>query len=529
LFRREPTPSGAEYDGIGDPKTRFLFLLTSGSPGAGGLPHRMDMVLEALGHPAPRDNEALLGALEAAVDPFRTDQLWLAIAVVTGTLPNDEEVVRARRIARLDGVLAALWDALERHEPAGSMAWPDVEVVTGSVLVDVHHTAGTELATGIQRVARETVSRWNRDHDVILTGWTDGYCGLRRLEGEEVDRLLGGRGPSVDPEQPLRFLEAGDGVETTPRREVTIVPWRCSVLVPELAAEPDRAGRYQALAAHSGCRTGVIGFDCVPLMASETSAEGMTGAFARHLAAAAHFDRLAAISDAAALEYGAWRSMLPGSGREGPQVKAIPLAVEPRVVSDAALRAAGDLLTIGHLPVVLAVGSHEPRKNHLAVLQAAEVLWRDGLQFSLTFVGGNSWKSDAFTAQVRALQARNRPLQTILGLSDELLWAAYRVAYCTVFVSVHEGYGLPVAESLASGTPVVTSDIGSMLALACQGGALTVDPRDDDAITHAVGRLVRSPALRHRLAEEASRRPWRTWDEYAQATWEFLLGNSADE
>ncbi len=48
--------------------------------------------------------------------------------------------------------------------------------------------------------------------------------------------------------------------------------------------------------------------------------------------------------------------------------------------------------TIGSLPIVLAVGSHEPRKNHLAVLHAAELLWREGLLFTLTFVGGHSWK-----------------------------------------------------------------------------------------------------------------------------------------
>ena len=60
------------------------------------------------------------------------------------------------------------------------------------------------------------------------------------------------------------------------------------------------------------------------------------------------------------------------------------------------------------------MGSHEPRKNHLAVLHAAEVLWREGLPFSLVFVGGNSWNSGDFEAQVEQPAGRqparaNRP------------------------------------------------------------------------------------------------------------------------
>ena len=171
------------------------------------------------------------------------------------------------------------------------------------------------------------------------------------------------------------------------------------------------------------------------------------------------------------------------------------------------MRQARDLLGIGTLPIVLAVGSHEPRKNHLALLHAAELLWREGLLFNLVFVGGNSWNSAAFDAQVDTLRQANRPVQTILGLPDDLLWAAYRQAYCTVFPSLHEGFGLPVAESLASGTPVITSNFGSMRDLARHGGALLVDPRNDHDLTDALRQLLLDPALRDRLAAQAARTP----------------------
>ena len=470
-------------------------------------------LLGALGQHCPPGDRDVLEALEAALAPPDAQRTWLALAVLGRSLPESGDVVRTLRRARLSGVVPALAEALADSGRLGP--GPPAEVVTGRVLVDVHHTSVTSFSTGIQRVVRETVNRWRRHEDMLLVGWTPGYSGLRRLDDDEIRWVLDGPPPAPGrPAAPAHGrAELGRGI---------LVPWDCTVIVPELAAEAERASRYQALARHSNSRTGVIGYDCVPLMASETSAEGMAGAFARYLAGAAHFDRLAAISDAAAAEYEGWRAMLAGSGRRGPQVRAVSLGVERRVPSEASMKEARRLLTVDGLPMVLAVGSHEPRKNHLAVLQAAEMLWREGLEFTLTFVGGNSWKSDAFNAQVLLLQGMNRPVQTVVALSDDLLWAAYAVAYCTVFVSVHEGFGLPVAESLASGTPVVTSCFGSMAEIADGGGALCVEPGDDRAVAGALRRLLRSEAFRQRLAQEAARRTWRKWDDYASEVWDFL-------
>jgi glycosyltransferase involved in cell wall biosynthesis len=294
-----------------------------------------------------------------------------------------------------------------------------------------------------------------------------------------------------------------------------------------LPAELDQAPRYQAFARFSGSTTGLIGFDCVPVMAAETAAEGMSLRFAGYLAAAAHVDRIATISGAAELEYRGWRTMLAGTGLPGPDICRIPLPVQADTPSDTALRQAHDLLAVGTLPIILAVGSHEPRKNHLALLHAAELLWREGLRFTLVFVGGHSWNSAAFDAQVEALRSAGRPVQTIRALPDDLLWAAYRQAYCTVFASLHEGYGLPVAESLASGTPVITSNFGSMAELARQGGALLVDPRQDRQLTDALRQLLLDQPLRDRLAAQAATIPRRSWDDYAADTWNYLVHGMA--
>jgi glycosyltransferase involved in cell wall biosynthesis len=479
------------------------------------LRQRIAAVLTALGQPpaAEISTRDLLAALESSLDGAGSDRFWLALSAVGGRLPHHAEVLRAKRIATVEGPLAGLTRVLRGMRPGWPFTrgeWPAVEIVSGETLVDVHHTAQTSFATGIQRVARQSIQRWVRDHEVTLVGWTRTEDGLRRLSTDEQDRALNGGAPRSTPGS---------------RRPATLlIPWGCRYVLPELLADPERTRRLRGLVEFSGSSTGVIGFDCVPLTSAETTALGMTGGFALSLASVASMDRVATISSSAAAEYRGWREMLGGVGRLGPAIEPIPLPVEAGEASAQGLAQARDLMVVGDQPMVLVVGSHEPRKNHLAVLHAAELLWREGLRFSLNFVGGNAWNNDGFTNRLAELQAQGRPVQSISAVTDDLLWAGYRLARCTLFPSFNEGFGLPVAESLGCGTPVITSNFGSMLEIVEDGGgALTVDPRDDHAIADALRSLLTDDDLHARLTAQAQARPVRTWDEYADQTWRYLV------
>ncbi|MCC2312920.1 glycosyltransferase [Cellulomonas xiejunii] len=469
---------------------------------------RLRTLSDALGaSPTPhcRGTRDLVRAVEGLVEPRDRGQVWLALAVLSGVLPEDATVVRTARRLELDGP-GALWREVESAATAASMA-ADVRVVVGAHVVDVNHTVSTDLATGIQRVAKETARRWSATHDVLPVAWTDGFLAMRELDAVESARLTPGRDP------------ASPGI---------VVPWRSTVLVPELAAEHSRSHRLLSLARHSGNRTGVIGFDCVPLTSAETTATGFASVFYGNLAAVRHFDRVAAISDAAATEYEGWRRMLAAVGSSGPDIRAVALpAVAPAPTADD-LVAARDRFCVGDLPMVLVVGSHEPRKNHLAVLHAAERLWREGVEFSLTFIGGNAWGSDEFAGRLAALERAGRPVESASRVPDPLLWAAYRLARVTVFPSLNEGFGLPVAESLAAGTPAITSAYGSMREIAADGGALLVDPRDDDDLTDALRRVLASDDLHRELVAACAARPARTWDDYADEVWELLTAPVGD-
>ena len=145
------------------------------------------------------------------------------------------------------------------------------------------------------------------------------------------------------------------------------------------------------------------------------------------------------------------------------------------------------------------------------------------MRFDLQLIGGPGWTDAGLAPAVARLQDAGWPLETIGRVSDGQLWSALREAAFTVFISLHEGYGLPVAESLACGTPVITSNFGSQQEIAERGGCLTVDPRDDDAVTAAMRLLLDDPATLERLRSEAVGRQRRTWEEYATELWATLV------
>ena len=450
----------------------------------------------------------VLDAMARALVPMDRAKAWLLLAAIDGRLPDGSQVETFARTAELDGIGEAVAQLIERCTAERDRTWPAVHVMTGLVLVDMHLTAATDFAKGIQRVARELARRWMTTHGPTLIGWRPDLTALRALSPAEAHRACWG-GPAVSP----------------PADDPIIVPWHCTYLLPELALDIDRVARLQKMAEHSGTTLNLIGYDLVPMTAAETCHPALVPGFARNLAAVRYARNVAAISEAAAEEYRGWRDMLAGTGLPGPDIHAVTLSTEIYEPDADALARVRTRMTVGALPMVMVVGTHEPRKNHQSVLHAAELLWREGHQFSLTFVGGHSWTPEEFSGTVERLQREGRPVEVITVATDELLWGGYRAARLTVFPSLDEGFGLPLAESLACGTPAITSNFGSMKEIAdAGGGALLVDPRDDHAIAHAMRRLLTDDDLHAGLSRAALDRPLITWDTYATGTWQALVG-----
>lgn len=450
--------------------------------------------------PAGSDADRLRQLTEAIPLPT-LEQAWLVLAVLGRELPTSDQVERARRLARHEGMAALFAELRAKRRKPGGWFGAEATIVADAVLLDVHESATTSLTTGVQRVARAVGLEWLDRHGVQLVGWSSTRTQLLRIDADGFRqrrrRGLFRRGP--------------------------LVPWRGTYVLAESLNEPARAGRIQALADYSATRTAMIGNDAIPLTTAETTGPRMPGVFAKYLAAASRMNVVATISRAATVEYEGWKRMLSSAGIAGPDIVTVPLASTSQPADPRFEAAARQRMLVENQPLVLCVGSHEPRKNHLAVLAASEQLWSSGLRFSLTFIGGNAWGSEEFDHEIERLRGVGRSVQTLSGLGDGELWWAYRLARLTVFPSLNEGFGLPVAESLGVGTPVVTSDFGSMAEIAEDGGCVLVDPRSDASIAAAIRSVLEDDELHARLAAEAAARTARPWAEYAEDVWRAVV------
>jgi glycosyltransferase involved in cell wall biosynthesis len=169
-------------------------------------------------------------------------------------------------------------------------------------------------------------------------------------------------------------------------------------------------------------------------------------------------------------------------------------------------------------PYVLFVGTIEPRKNLPRVIDAFRGLGREDVL--LVLAGPRGWKedvADAVDGGVRWLGAVAR--DDLAGL--------YAGAAAFVYPSLLEGFGLPVLEAMAHGTPVVTS-AGTATAEVAGDAAVLVDPLDADAIAEGVDRVLRDAELSARLRSRGRIRAGAfTWERSAELAMEVYAEAAA--
>jgi len=167
-----------------------------------------------------------------------------------------------------------------------------------------------------------------------------------------------------------------------------------------------------------------------------------------------------------------------------------------RVLAEEELRAFRERqgLTGGFL---LYMGTLEPRKNIPTLLDAyARLRQQTGTQVKLVLAGGKGWLYETIFARVQALGLEEEVIfPGFVNDTEQPLW--YRAASAFVYPSLYEGFGIPVAEALACGIPVVTSTISS-LPEAGAGLALTIDPYDSNAMAEALQTALTDSAFQER-------------------------------
>ena len=200
------------------------------------------------------------------------------------------------------------------------------------------------------------------------------------------------------------------------------------------------------------------------------------------------------------------------------RVSAIPLAPSSdfRVLSpeaiDQVVRRYG--LTAGDY--ILFAGAIEPRKNVGRLLDALELLrarWRDVPRLAL--VGPSGWRSRELVTRIRSAGSSLRLLGPV-PRSD--LVALMGGASVLAYPSLSEGFGLPVLEAMACGTPVVAARIGPIIEIAGDA-ALLVDPTEPGDIAQGLKRALEDSGLRADLAKRGPAQAAKfSWERTAAAT-----------
>ncbi len=171
---------------------------------------------------------------------------------------------------------------------------------------------------------------------------------------------------------------------------------------------------------------------------------------------------------------------------------------------------------------VAAIGTIEPRKDHVGLIEAVAQL--DDVR--LVVAGPDGWGLDAFERAAARSGLGDRLVR--LGYISELDKADLLTgAEALVFPSVYEGFGLPILEAMSLGVPVVATRAGAVSEVAGDA-ALLVPTGDPTALATAIGSVLDSPELRHRLSASGKARvELFDWDTSAAAMAELLGGLGA--
>jgi glycosyltransferase involved in cell wall biosynthesis len=172
-------------------------------------------------------------------------------------------------------------------------------------------------------------------------------------------------------------------------------------------------------------------------------------------------------------------------------------------------------------PFILSVGTLQPRKNYVRLIEAFARL--PLTTYQLLIAGGKGWLYQDIYAAIDRLHLQDRA-RVLDFVADDDLPALYAMATLFVYPSFYEGFGIPILEAMACGAPVISSNTSSMpevggdpSAGSGEAAALYFDPRDVDALAEAMQRALADDALRAALRRKG-------FEQVKKFSWEKAAG-----
>lgn len=375
----------------------------------------------------------------------------------------------------------------------------------------VDHTRAYPSNSGIQRVVRGLASSLQyTDIPVVPVGWDVERKEFVIPSGSDLTHLEKWNGPVAD-----RWEQSLPGEDESGA-------W---LLVPELLTyqgAPDIPS-VVGYAREKNMRVGIIFFDAIPYKMTEIYPIEAQHAHAEYMRLLSLFDQVLCISEQSKsdlLNY--LRAHLGRLVNVEQRIKAVLLPAE---FSEIERQSAANRGAAGAPITILSVGTLEPRKNHVALLEAFErAKSLASVPLKLVLAGYSPFPDIAKT--VKEYCAKDADVTWIDHPDDKTLGDLYRDCDFTVYPSLEEGFGLPILESLWYARPCICRNASSMREIGEKGGCILVETANPDALARAIAGLAESPQLLQKLSREATQRTFKTWQEYGQDVLRELAGES---
>ncbi|MBU1083341.1 glycosyltransferase family 4 protein [Patescibacteria group bacterium] len=182
-------------------------------------------------------------------------------------------------------------------------------------------------------------------------------------------------------------------------------------------------------------------------------------------------------------------------------------------------------ITINKENVILFIGTLEPRKNIVKLVEAFNKLKTEGIHASLLLVGKWGWQSDTIKQAIEQSPFK-QDIQVLGYVRAAQKQSLYKQSAVLAFPSIYEGFGLPPLEAMAMGVPVVTSNISSLPEVVGDAAVL-VDPNSTEEIYSAVKKILTDKSFTEQLVAKGYIQAQKfNWQKTADATLGVLLGKN---
>jgi len=378
------------------------------------------------------------------------------------------------------------------------------------LLVDVSELVQRDAKTGIQRVVRNLLKEW-------LDNPPAGY----RVEPVYASA---GQGYRYARKFTLNFIECPSSI-------LVDDPIECRAgdvflgldLQPQVV--PTKRTFYQKIRGQ-GVRVVFAVYDLLCLQMPQYFFLGAEEDFSRWLEVVAECDGVVCISETVANELTEWirKNGLPQQRRFN--IDWFHLGADVTENLELSIELPSDANTvlgkISKNTSFLMVGTLEPRKGYVQVLDAFDDLWNSGHDVNLVIVGKQGWMVADLVDRLHAHNERNHRLFWLEDVSDDYLVQVYAVCTCLVAASYGEGFGLPLIEAAQHKLPIIARDIPVFHEVAGEHAYFFHGLEPVDLASAIREWLALYQAGRHPKSDDM---PWLTWKESAQHLLECVLGD----